>query len=1027
MATGRTWGDSMFQAQPIRGGLRRLRASTLALALAAGLFGPACAEELRIDVPPGELERALLVLAEQTRHQLLFSPDLIAGRRTPGLVGHYSPEEALARLVADDQLVVDRVGPNALALKRRPAQPSPVRAPDPARPFGDEASALPVNAQPAADPEPTLVEEVRVTGTHLRGVGPGAAPLIVMDRTELERSGHATVAAALQTLPQAYGGESTESTVGTRADRQGTNASFGTSLNLRGLGSDATLVMVDGRRMAGSGLKGDFADLSSIPAIAVERVEVLLDGASAIYGSDAVGGVVNVVLRRDFDGAELRLRGGASTRGEPSEAQAGVVFGRAWAGGSLLLAYEAYHRTALGADDRSFTRTADLRPLGGRDWRQTFAFPGNVLRVDPTTGVATPFWAIPAGQDGVGLRPSDFRAGSPNLQDPQAGVDILPDQRRQSVFAAVKQQINPRLEVSADARYSFRRARAAFGASTTIFSVRQTNPFFVSPNGAASNLIQYSFAGELPNPITRRTAENLSVSVGGRLDLGGDWQLTGYGAFAQEIGEGGNSGVINTAILSEALGNVADRPTTAFSTARDGFFNPFTGVASNSPAVLAAVGSGFTSTRTRSQVSTANLQGDGSLWALPGGDVRAAVGVQARRETFLRVGSSYTSTVAPVEQTPVDAERDVLALYGEVRVPLVGYGNARPGLQELEVTAAIRWERYSDFGRTLNPKVGAIWSPISGVRFRGTYGESFRAPALQELRDAPINSPILFSVGSERILALALQGGNPALRPETATTWTAGVDLQPDVAPDLRLSATWFRTQFKDRIDRPVSQNVAGALVDPRFAPFVRRIAPATDAEDRAYITALLADPATTTSQGVFPPESYGAVVEIRNVNTGALEVEGIDLQASYRHEASFGRLSFNANASWLLDYQQQLTPTSTTQELVGVVTNPARLRGRIAADWTRASWGAGLALNYVSSFRDADGPRISEQTTTDGYIRWEGPPGTLWSGASVSLHVRNLLDQDPPFYDNPLGFAYDPSTGDPVGRFISVQLTRRW
>ncbi|MFC3077824.1 TonB-dependent receptor domain-containing protein [Phenylobacterium terrae] len=1014
----------------------RLACSLAALAIAAGLAGPALAQTHALDLPAGDLDSALSALAAQTGQQLLYRSELVAGRRSPPVAGRLTAEEALARLLAGTGLAATRVGPDTLVLKAEPrpvtaqakrptayaAAPAP--AAEAAPPAAGQDAPGPVRASAPPADEPHLLEEVRVTGTHIRGAGQGPSPLVVVDRVDLERSGHATAAAALQVLPQVFGGESTEATVGTRADRQGTNASFGTGVNLRGLGSDATLVMVDGRRTAGSGLKGDFTDLSSLPTVAVERIELLLDGASALYGSDAVGGVVNVILRRDFEGLELRARSGAGQGGSAAEGLVGLVAGHGWAGGSLLFAYEAYRREALKASDRAFTRSADLRPYGGTDWRQTFAFPGNILRTDPATGASVPYWAIPPGQAGVGLRPQDFVAGAPNLEDPQLGTDILPEQRRQSAFVAVKQSLGESLELSGDVRYSVRRAAAAFGASTTILTVRPANPFFVSPNGAASNQIQYSFSGELPNPVTRRTAESLSASLGGRLRLPGDWQADGYVAFAEEIGEGGNSGVINTALLNEALGNVADRPETGFSTARDGFFNPYTGLGANPPGVLAAIGSGFTHSRTRSRVETANLQADGALFQLPGGPARLAVGAQARREGFVRVGSSYTSTVAPSHQRPVDAERTVEALFAELRAPLLG---AEQALGALEVSAAARWERYSDFGESLAPKIGFTWSPLGGLKLRATYGESFRAPALQELFDAPTNNPILFSVGDHRILALALQGGNPTLQPETATTWTAGFDLEPAPLPGLRLSATWFRTRFKDRIDRPVSQNVAGALTDPRFTPFVRLIAPATNAADREIIARLLADPATTTSQGVFPPEAYGAVVEIRNVNTGALEVEGIDAQATLARDVADGRLSLSLNASWILDYRQQLTPTATWQALAGTATFPADFRARLAADFTRGPWSLGLAANHTSGFEDGRGRDIDALTTLDAYGRITGATGTLWEGLTLALNVRNLLDADPPFYDNPLGFAFDPSAHDAVGRFVSLQLTRRW
>ncbi|MDB5459912.1 MAG: TonB-dependent receptor, partial [Caulobacteraceae bacterium] len=698
------------------------------LALGALLAAaPAQAGVQQLNLPAGSLEAALGALAAQTGDQLVYTPDLVAGRHVPALAGRYDTDAALARLLSSSDIVASRAGQKVIVLKRRPTAPSPAstRAEAPvqrARPFvadpaaladpGGDAAVVAAVTRPAAPLPPVTVEAVEVTGTHIRGAGAGASPLVVMDREDLDRSGYATVAGALNALPQAYGGLNTEGTVATGADAQGSNTSYATGVNLRGLGSNATLVLVNGRRVGGSGTAGDFADVSSLPSIAVSRVEVLLDGASAVYGSDAVGGVVNVILRRDLEGGEVRASAGTGASDTPREYELGAVLGHNWTGGGMLLAYESYQRDALAAADRSYTASSDLRPFGGTDHRLAMAFPGNIVAVDPATGLSGPYYAIPPGQNGLGLTPSAFRTGALNRSDRQTGLDVLPDQRRQSAYLAVHQDLGDRLEISGDARYGFRAARTRIAPQIATFTVRRSNPYFVSPNGAASNQIQYSFEGELPNPVIRATAESLTTSLGARLQLPRGWAADGYLGFAQEIDEAHAGGVVNTAILSEALGNVADRPQTAYSPARDGYFNPYTGVAANPASVMAAIGSGFTNSRTRSQVETVNLQADGPLFKLPGGALKLAVGVNARRETFRRAGASYSSTVAPVPQIGVSGERKVGAVFAEVRVPLVGPENARPGVALLELSGAVRAEHYSDFGNTVDPKAGIVWAPV---------------------------------------------------------------------------------------------------------------------------------------------------------------------------------------------------------------------------------------------------------------------------------------------------------------------------
>lgn len=994
--------------------LRRPRIAASLFVLAILSAAPALAQDARpVAVEAGPMEGALLSLARQTGHQLLFTSGTVAGLRAPAVRGELTPEAALQRLLAGTGLSAVRTGPRTLVIRR-------ADAPEPARPFG-AAAALPA-------PEPVRVEELLVTGTSLRGAGQSPAPLLTLDRSDLERTGQATIAAALQALPQTFGGESTETTVLTRGDRTGANAGLGTGVNLRGLGSDATLVLVNGRRMAGSGLRGDFTDLSSLPTAAVERVEVLLDGASAIYGSDAVGGVVNVILRRRLDGGEARVRGGAGSGGEPTEAVASLTLGEAWADGSLLFAYEAYRRSALAAADRDFARSADFRFRGGADRRDTFSFPGNVARIDPATLQPIPAWGVPPGQPGTALSPSDFQAGVLNLADPQAGSDLLPEQRRHAAYLAVRQAVGPRLEVSADARLGVRRAEARSFANTALISVTPANPFFVAPAGGTSVFLQYGFHGELPNPLFSAQVTSLAGSLGADLDLGRRWRLAGYAAHAQERTASRTDGLLNTTLLNEALGASPDSLLSAYSPALHGHFNPFTGIPGrNSAAALAAIGSGYTASRYRSAVDTVSATADGPLVSGPAGDWRLALGVQGRRETFGRSGVSFVSAYSPAPLSRLRTAREVAAAFAEVRAPLAGPEMGIPALHRLELSAAVRADRYSDFGTTTNPKLGLLWWPAEGLAFRATYGESFRAPSLQELRELQVYSPVRFGVGADRVLGLALQGGNPDLRPETAESWTAGVELAPPQLVGLRLSVGGFQTRFSHRIDRPLAGNRTTALTDPRFSPFVRRISPATNPDDLALIKALLADPSTLTSQGVFPPESYGAIVDQRFVNTGRVEVRGVDVQASFARDLAGGRLALALNATRILDYEQALTPTSAADELVGLVGYPARLRARLAADWSRGPVSAGFAVNHATGARDTLGARVDGHTTVDLQARLAGEAGTRWAGLALSLSVRNLLDADPPFYDNPTGLGFDPATADVVGRFVSLQLTRSW
>ena len=1017
-----------------------LRAFLCGVAAMALLAGPAqAAETYDLDLPPAPLDQTLVRLGKQTHQQVFFRKSLVAGRTAPALRGRYTVEDALAALLGATDLSASRAGPHLLVLQRTPPAPAsrqPVREADDGRPFAVATARPdePPTASVAADPqtpgvpaEPTELEAVEVTGSHIRGA-PVAAPLLSLDREDLERTGQVTIADALRALPQNFGGGASEATVNTGGDRLARNATFGSALNLRGLGNNATLVLINGRRMAGSGTFGDFVDVSTIPTGAVQRVEVLLDGASAIYGSDAVGGVVNIITRQNFSGAETRLLGGVGTAGEPAQAQISQTFGRRWSNGSVFFAYELQRRDNLNGDDRDFTRSADLRPLGGSDQRLTFGYPGNVLVTDPVTRALVPGFAIPAGQNGVGLRPTDFLPGVVNRGNQREGQDTLPKQTLNSVYLSADQELGARLRVTGDARFSARRFKSHQFPALSTFTVTRANPFYVSPTGATSQTISYSFAEELPNSTVAGTSETLAATLGAELQLRGDWRAESYVAVAQSLEEARTAGIINSIRLNEALGSIADRPDTAFSPARDGFFNPFTGIpGGNNGAVLAHIASGFSINRARSRTYSATLQADGPLWSLPGGALKAALGVQARRETLLRSGANFTSTATPTPISPTDAGRDVTAAFAELRAPIVGPDNSRPGLQRLELSLAGRVEHYETFGTTTNPKVGLVWAPVQDLNLRLTYGRSFRAPALSETNDAPAYSPTMLALSTSRILSLNLAGGNPRLKPETANAWTAGFDFKPSRWPGLAIAVTAFDVKFRNRIDRPVSANLANALTDPTLTSFVTRISPASNPADRALIAGLLATPFVNTANGVFAPEAFGAIVDNRYVNTTALHVRGVDVTGGYTFDVGDDRVALGASASYMIDYDQQITPTSPGFDRVNLVGFPVRFRSRLTADWTRGRATLGGAFNYTGAYRDTLGARIASQRTFDLQARLAPATSGSLRDLGVLINVRNVFDRDPPFYNNSVGVGYDPAQGDPIGRYVSIQLTRAW
>lgn len=981
-------------------------------------------DAILFDIPAGSLQSALLAFAKQSGLQIIFAPGAVAGRRVAPLHMNLPPRTALQRLIAGSNLHIRRVNAKVIMLDRDPSRISS----DPAAESSSVSSVGVTNigaqdssstSRQATDQPP--VRDIIVTGTNIRGERPVGSHLRTITHREIERNGYSTVGQVLQALPGNFGGTATEQSALSFADRTGTNATLATGVNLRGLGADATLVLVNGHRIAGSGLLGDFSDVSTIPLSLVNRIEVLMDGASAIYGSDAVGGVVNIILKDRFNGLETGGRLGSVTNGGMREFEAYQIAGTGWKTGSVELSYEFYRQTALAASDRRFARSADSRSLGGTDHRSIASVPGNILGFDPTSGALEVAYAIPTGQDGTALKPSDFLPGVTNYGDTEIGAWLTPDQTRHSFYARATQNVGEHVRLSADARYARRTFDSQASGYLTAFEITDANPWFVSPDGSSSELIGYAFDHDLGPTLTSGSVDAMAFTAALDADLPKQWHINAYGAYAQEIDHSRTDDIANEVILQEALGNVPDDPATRYDPARDGYFNPYGDESSNSSAVLDAI-RGYQSSRYINRITTGNVQVDGPLFDFPGGAAKLAVGANIRRESFAGNLVDFYMSDTPKTSTTGDYSRTIKAVFGELRLPVIGPNDAIPGFRLLEISAAGRAEWYPDFGSTTNPKVGLDWSPVGGLTIHGTFGTSFRAPNLSELRSETSSGTVLIpNANGGSSVVVELTGGNPDLKPERARSWTLGAELKP--VGGLRLNATLFRTLFDRRIDRPVVNDFSQALIDPDLAPFVQRVSPATDPADYDKVAALLAG-----SQTGVAIDSVSAIVDARYVNTAETDVKGIDFTLGYSTKVGADTLSFDANGTFLLAWQQRTTPTSAAIDERNRAGEPVDFRGRATAGWHHGAFDGLIGLNYVNAYHDAvTGARIQSWTTLDARIAWTAAKHSAIGDATVALMVRNLFDADPPFYDSSAGVGYDAANSDATGRFVSLQLTKRW
>ena len=361
---------------------RSLSALSVAVILGQGNVAAAQSSPKRFDIERQTLSSALNEFARQSDRQILFSTEVVDAKRTNGIKGELEPEAALRQLLEGTGLTFRVTTGNTILVETLHAGET-ANVPVPNGSF--RLAQLGASQDPAStaneeqtDQSPSGVsdqraelDEIIVTGTHIRGIQSPAAPLTVFDRTDIERTGLSTTEDFIKTLPQNFGGGNSSSVVGgiLGGEGAGLNYGFATGINLRGLGNLSTLTLINGRRIAPAGV-GNVIDVSLIPLNAIERMEVMTDGASAIYGSDAVGGVVNIITRRDFDGVEAHGRYGSVTSGSHSKSEAGAVWGGNWTDGSALVSYDYGKKTNLDSRDRAFTVGAmdptDLLPEESR-------------------------------------------------------------------------------------------------------------------------------------------------------------------------------------------------------------------------------------------------------------------------------------------------------------------------------------------------------------------------------------------------------------------------------------------------------------------------------------------------------------------------------------------------------------------------------------------------------------------------------------------------------------------------------------
>lgn len=797
-------------------------------------------------------------------------------------------------------------------------------------------------------------QRIEITGSAIkRTSAEGPAPVEIVTRKDIERTGATSINELLRTIPSIDIFDQGE------LASNSPSGSGTANVALRGLSNSETLVLLNGRRVPVNALydssgAGAAFDINSLPVGAIERVEILKDGASAIYGADAVAGVINFITKTDYQGAEVSATYGTSSRSDGTEKRVGLSAGF----GSLdkdrfnvLLGLDVFRRDPIFRKDRDLTKSVDFRDVGAGDRRSSFSPFGNV--VDPNTGgfVGLPYTECPPENLGDGdICRYDFNA---SLLTAYNGADRI------SALAVGTFAITPDIRAFAEATLS---------RSEDTFLAHPVPDFFIVPitdeaqrpyeildadgNGTDTVYIAGRFLQGGPR-TTQRKSDLLNTAVGVEgYSAGLDWKLSLSHGVSKVTNN--DSNYFNANLWAAATG--------------DGSINPT--VLTNDQALVDSLK--VTPRREgKSKLTTLNGLVGGDLMELPAGTLRYAVGFSYNRESLSDVPDALTQqglVVGSIQQSAVDASRNFSAVFGELQVPV---------LKDLEAQVALRYDRYPGASQT-SPKVGLKYSPLPSLAFRGSYTESFRAPVLKQLFGATeqgattVTEPDLCRIlgvpvtndadGNETCVANAFQvnGSNPDLKPETGKTYNLGVIF--DLGQSFSATVDWWKITKKDDITTPT---IAKAIESGLWQQVGAR---------------------------------FNIFTNLQNI--AERETSGVDVDARFRLRGTpVGDLTFRNLLTRYSTIQRKDSPTDDWVEFNDTYATP-RWRNAFTVTSELGPWTFAGAWRTVAGFWDTDRGfpipagtrRVGKYEELDLQVQYAG-----FDGWQLSAGLKNALDRQPP------------------------------
>ena len=817
-------------------------------------------------------------------------------------------------------------------------------------------------AVPAVGQEAGL-EEVIVTGSRIRrAVSDTPSPLSVIDRLEIDLTGLENVADVLR--------GTTYNSFGSYRERSGSSAGQVALVNLRGLGADRTAVLVNGRRVPGNPFTGTAAvDLNSIPLAAIDRVEVLTDSASAVYGADAIGGVINVMLRDDYNGAELEIGFESPSRAGASSDHASFVIGTSGDQGSALFTAELFSRDPIFDGDRAYSSVQINGPnlgdtigvsAGGNTAFHPWFLTATALGDCPTdvyAGVLGNPFGVPGTACGFGYADISAQTG---------GLDRI------STFLDANYEFSPGHEVFFENRFTRIESFGRYAPAVGFFDVPADspyNPFDTSGESYPWPMLDdgtpgpfsifHRFVGHGPRDgdTVRFELDSVAGISGsfGESDINYEAYLRSYRYDGAEEGE--------TYILQSQVELEVER----------GDYN-LTNPLSQDPAHLAALGR-MAATLYRDIVTDYTAAGfslDGSAWDLRNGPIGWAVGAETATEDYLDDYDSFreASNILGSAGNSSEGDRSRWAVFGELSIPVA---------ESVDLNLAGRYDDYDDFGTSFSPQLSARWQVSDPVVLRASWGEGFKAPNLTELyisRSQSFND--VQDVYRCEALGVAeddcpenqvenFSSGNPGLEAETAESFNLGIVIEP--TEGLQISLDRFAIELENGVDQLGFDTII-------------------ELENRGQLPELVVVERGASTQAGDP----GALVSITRpfTNQALLKVEGFDLRANYQRSLSGGSvLTADLDLTYLTKYEEVPSPADDPIQYIKDEASGAPAERAVGTlRWSRDVWTANFIWHYIGDHDQGD---YEAQSTFDVTVVWDAP----WGG-DITAGVRNLTDEDP-------------------------------